>query len=127
MNEGGPNRELTSEERRLVGWMLEHGGPDAEKFIPQLERAQVLPTRCPCGCASIDFSMDGRPQPGGGLRAVADFVFDSGDEMSGVFVFEQSGVLAGLEVYGLGGDAPKTLPHPDSLRPFDDETAAPGK
>jgi len=32
--------------------------------------------------------------------------------------FEKSGVLAGLEVYGLAGEAPKTLPLPESLKPF---------
>ena len=123
MSESASNRDLTSEERHLVRWMLEHGVPDAPQFLPQLERAQVLPTRCPCGCASIDFSIDGQPKPGGGLRPIADFVFGNGDELSGIFVFEQSGVLAGLEVYGLAADAPKTLPSPDSLRPFGDETA----
>ena len=123
MSESTSNRNLTSEERTLVRWMLEHGGPDAAQFLPQLERAQVLPTRCPCGCASIDFSIDGQPKPTGGLRPLADFVFGSGDDLSGIFVFEQSGVLAGLEVYGMAGDAPRTLPNPDSLRPFADETA----
>jgi len=123
MSESASNRELTSEEIHLVRWMLEHGEPDAPQFLPQLERARVLPTRCPCGCASIDFSVDGRPQPGGPLRPIADFVFGSGNELSGIFVFEQAGVLAGLEVYGLAGDAPKTLPSSDSLRPFGDETA----
>jgi hypothetical protein len=123
MSESASNRELTSEERNLVRWMLEHGEPDAPQFFSQLERAQVLPTRCPCGCASIDFSVDGHPKPTGGLRPLADFVFGSGDQLSGIFVFEQSGVLAGLEVYGLAGDAPKTLPSPNSLRPFADETA----
>lgn len=59
--------------------------------------------------------LDGRP--------IADFVFGSGDELSGIFVFEQSGVLAGLEVYGLAGDAPRTLPSPELLRPFRDEMA----
>ncbi len=123
MSESASNRELTSEERHLVRWMLEHGTPDAPQFLPQLERAQVLPTYCPCGCASIDFSIDGQPKPTGGLRPIADFIFGSGDELSGIFVFEQSEVLAGLEVYGLAGDAPRTLPSPDSLRPFADETA----
>ena len=47
----------------FVRWMLEHGEPDAREFLPQLERAQVLPTRCPCGCASMDFSIDGQPKP----------------------------------------------------------------
>jgi hypothetical protein len=123
MSESTSNRELTVEERHLVRWMLEHGTADALQFLPQLERTQVLPTRCPCGCASIDFSIDGKPKPSGGLRPLADFVFGNGNELSGIFVFEQSGVLAGLEVYGLAGDAPKTLPSPDSLRPFADETA----
>jgi hypothetical protein len=123
MSESASNRDLTREERELVRWMIENGAPDASQFLPQLERAKVLPKRCPCGCASIDFSIDGRPQPGGALRPIADFVFGSGDELSGIFVFEQSGVLAGLEVYGLAGDAPKTLPSADSLRPFADETA----
>lgn len=123
MSESASNRDLTTEEQNLVRWMLERGGPDASQFLPQLEQAQVLPTRCPCGCASIDFSIDGRPKPTGGLRPIADFIFGSGSELSGIFVFEQSGVLAGLEVYGLAGDAPKTLPGPDSLRAFEDETA----
>jgi hypothetical protein len=47
---------------------------------------------------------------------LADFVFGTDDDLSGIFVFEKSGVLAGLEVYGLAGDAPKTLPLSDSLK-----------
>jgi hypothetical protein len=123
MTKSAANRDLTSEERHLVRWMLEHGTPDAPKFLDQLERAQVLPTACPCGCASIDFIIDGQLEPSGGMRPIADFVFGMGDELSGIFVFEQAGILSGLEVYGLAGDAPKTLPNPDSLRPFTDETA----
>ena len=115
------SREMTREERNLVRWMLEHGSPDAFQFLSQLERAKVLPTRCPCGCASIDFSIDGKPSPAGPLRPIADFVFGSNSDLSGIFVFEQAGVLAGLEVYGLAGDAPKSLPSPDSLRPFADK------
>jgi hypothetical protein len=102
--------------------MLEHGETDAPQFLSQLERAQVLPTRCPCGCASIDFSIDGQPKPGGPLRPIADFLFGDDSNLSGIFVFEQESVLAGLEVYGLAGDAPKTLPAPDILRPFSDAT-----
>jgi hypothetical protein len=37
---------------------------------------------------------------------------------SGIFVFEKDGMLAGLEVYGLAGDAPKSLPVSESLRRF---------
>jgi hypothetical protein len=54
---------------------------------------------------------------------LGDFVFGTGEDLSGIFVFEQGGVLAGVEVYGLAGYAPKTLPFSDALRSFSDETA----
>ena len=112
------SRSLTSAEEQLVRWMLEHGKPEAMAFLPQLERAQVTDWRCACGCASINFAVEGFPQPSGGIHSLADFIFGGDDDLSGIFVYEQDGVLAGLEVYGLAGDAPKSLPSPESLRPF---------
>ncbi len=116
------SRPLTSAEAQLVRWMLEHGKPEAQAFLPQLELAQVTDWHCPCGCASINFSVQGNPKPSGGLHPLADFVFGSDEDLSGIFVYEQSGVLAGLEVYGLAGDAPKSLPSFDSLRAFENAT-----
>ena len=116
------SRPLTSAEEQLVRWMLEHGKPEARAFLPQLERAQVTDWHCPCGCASINFAVEGFPEPSGGLHPIADFIFGGDEDMSGIFIFEKSGVLAGLEVYGLAGDAPKTLPLSDSLRPFENAT-----
>jgi hypothetical protein len=112
------NRELTPIEEQLIRWMLDHGKAEARAFLPQLEKAQVTPFRCPCGCSSINLSIDGLPEPSGGMHILADFLFGADEELSGAFVFEQGGLLAGLEVYGLAGDAPKTLPSPHSLRPF---------
>lgn len=51
-------------------------------------------------------------------RPIADFVFGDADTLSGIFVHEKDGTLSGLEVYGLAGDAPKSLPQPQELRPF---------
>jgi len=59
--------------------------------------------------------------PSGRLHILADFVFGIDADLSGIFVFEKSGILAGLEVYGLGTEAAKTLPLPEALRPFADE------
>jgi len=112
------NRQLTSSGEQLIRWMLEHGNPEARAFLPQLEMAQVTPYRCPCGCATIDLSIDGFREPSGGLQILADFLFGADNDPSGIFVFQKGGVLAGLEVYGLAGPAPKTLPSSDSLRPF---------
>ena len=116
------NRDLTSEERNLVRWMLEHGEPEAVGFLPELDRAQVLPTRCPCGCASINFSIDGKPQASGSMRLIADFLYGGQSDLCGAFLFVQEERLSGLEVYGLAVDAPKTLPLPDMLRPASETT-----
>ena len=112
------NRPLTTVEAHLIRWMLEHGKPEAREFLVQLEKARVTPWRCQCGCASINLSIEGFPEPSGELRPVADFIFGTDQDLNGIFVYECSGILAGLEVYGMTGDAPKTLPLPVVLRPF---------
>ena len=99
--------------------MLEHGEPEAQPFLAQFDQAQVTPWRCPCGCASLHFAVAGQSEPHGGLHPVADFLFGKQSDLSGIFLYEQGGVLAGLEVYGLSGPAPKTFPTPDLLRLFD--------
>lgn len=105
------NRPLTAEEVRLARWMLEHGDPDARSFLPQLERARVV-SRCPCGCATIDIAVDGHPAASGIGRILGEFTFADGDDLSAIFIYEADGVLGGMEVYGLSGDAPRTLPRP---------------
>jgi hypothetical protein len=114
MSEG--NRELTDHERRLLRWMLEHGNPEAERFLPQLELAEVTPWKCPCGGASMNFRIRGRPEATPGVHPIADFIYGEGYEANGIFLFEKDGILSGLEVYGLAGDAPKSLPEPEELR-----------
>jgi hypothetical protein len=120
----GDNRSLTHDEYTLVRWMLEHGIPEAASFLPQLDLAEVTPWRCPCGCASMNFRIKGQPEPPPGVHPIADFVFGDESNLSGIFVFENDGVLAGLEVYGLAGEAPKSLPLPKELRPFEAASGA---
>ncbi len=112
------NRSLSCEEQALVTWMLQHGQPDAANYLSQLKHVKVSPWRCPCGCASLDFVMDGAASVDSGLTVLADFEFGEGDELSGIIVFAKGGMLRGVEVYGLTGDAPKTLPIVETLRPF---------
>lgn len=103
--------------------MLEHADSEARQLLPQMAQVQVLPTRCPCGCASLDFQVAGLPQPTGEIQPLANFVFGENNHLSGIFLFTQSGDLAGLEVYGLTGAAAKTLPHPNALTRRTDTTA----
>ena len=114
------NRPLTNQENALVRWLLENGKPEAAPFLQQLPQVSVTPWKCQCGCASINFVVQGNPEQSGGLNPLADFLFGSESDLSGIFVYEQAGVLAGLEVYGLTGEASKVLPSIDALRPWSD-------
>ena len=106
---------MTEEERALLQWMLRESGE--LNFLEQLAKARVV-SGCDCGCASINLQVDGYPTPTGGLRVIGDFLYGDESTLQGAFVFEQAGVLAGLEVYGLAIDAPRHLPSPTVLRPW---------
>jgi len=80
-------RPVTADERSLARWMLEHGSSDAPTFLS------------------------------GGLRVLGDFLYGPAGNLRGAFIFEQSGVLAGIEVWGLDVPNPPTLPSPGELRP----------
>jgi hypothetical protein len=112
------NRQLTDHERRLVRWMLEHGGPEAGRFLPQLDEVEVTPWECGCGCPSINVQLRGRPEAPPGVHPLADFVFGEGETLSGIFVYASEGILSGLEVFGYGAEVPKSLPQPEELRPI---------
>jgi hypothetical protein len=115
-------REFTGEERALVRWMLERGGERAAGFLAQVEEVVVTPWRCKCGCASLQFAVrgGGGEERAGGMMVLADFVFGEGEGLGGIFVYAQDGVLSGVEVYGLGGEAATSLPGVEALRPFGD-------
>jgi hypothetical protein len=99
--------------------MLEYGAADASAFLPQLDLAEVTSWKCPCGCASINFQMQGQPLPPPGVHILGDYVVGDSDEVSGVFIFESGGLLSGIEFYGLGGEALQVLPAIEELRPFE--------
>ena len=113
-------RSLTIDEVTLVRWLLEHGKSDASGFLSQLTDARVI-SGCPCGCASVDFAIAGMVSPDGcGMHILADYQWQGIDGSPfGVFVFSSGGLLAGLEVYSIDGQATATsLPTIEQLRPM---------
>ena len=114
------DRPLTQPEQALVRWLLEHGNPDAAGYLSQLAEARVV-SRCPCGCASIDFAIGGTTPPAGaGMHVLSDYVWQAGEGThGGVFVFSCGGLLAGLEVWSADGtEAAASLPAVEWLRPM---------
>ena len=112
-------RSLTIEEHQLVKWMLQHGEPGADQYIPQLEQAIVI-SGCDCGCASINFQIGDRPTNyAPGLTVISDYIFQRGEHGHfGAFVFTEEDMLSGLEIYSFGDDA-GPLPRIDELIPFE--------
>ena len=112
MNQPSTNRPLSASERALAVWMLENGSPEAQAFLGQLADAEVTPWRCPCGCgcASINFQVKGHPPAPPGVHILGDFLCGPEEAPSGAFIYESGGLLSGLEVYALAGDAPAVLP-----------------
>jgi hypothetical protein len=101
--------------------MLEHGTAEAAEFLSQLEVSEVTPWRCPCGCASFNLQVKGKPEAPPGVHILGEFLFGTTKDLASIFIFSSAGILSGVEVYGLGGDAPKHLPTPEELRPFASE------
>jgi hypothetical protein len=117
------NRMLTDQERDLVRWMLESGSPDAKGYLWQVDLLEVSPWKCQCGCASLKFEMKGYSSPKGGLRPLAEYVFGSRDECSGIFIYMVESRLGGIEVYGLTGQASQALPEITDLVPWEEWSA----
>ena len=107
------DRPLTSDELAVVKWLLEHGGVDNSAFLEQLSHARVA-RLCGCGCASIDFSIEGKRPQNFAMNTRADYQWrnDSG-HLFGAFVFVQDGLLAGLDLWSIGGQST-----PDALPPL---------
>jgi len=118
MKDSVVTRPLTDLERRLARWMLENGTAEGPEFLGQLDAAEATDWRCPCGCASFNFKVRGKPEAPPGTHILGDFLFGTEAELCGAFIYSSAGILGGLEVYGLAIDAPSVLPDPNTLRPF---------
>ena len=115
------NRPLTRAETVLVKWLLEHGTDTARELLPQLDRARVV-SRCSCGCASVDFSVDGKvAPPKTGMTVVSDHRWDSPEGyFFGVFAYAREGLLSGIDLWSIDGRATASLlPDTNQLRPID--------
>lgn len=114
------DRPLTEHETALVRWLLQHGTAATTEILPQLANVRVV-SRCYCGCASVNFAVGGVvPPPSNRISILADFQYRNADgHLCGVFVFERTGLLAGLEVWSVDGlSTPATLPAIEQLQPI---------
>jgi hypothetical protein len=93
-------RLLTSEEMKLLNWLLENGLPEAKTFAPQVEGIRATPW-CDCGCPSISLHVEEGVALGRSSNAVISDVVGKTPEGKkiGVLLFQKNGKLSILEVY----------------------------
>jgi hypothetical protein len=113
------DRDVTPEERDLTRWLLVRSGDEGAAFLDQMDRIRVI-SRCPCGCASVDFAVEGqRPSPDAKMHVIGEHIWqDAAGHTFGVFVFAKGGQLSGLEVWSVDGEGatPAGLPDVGRLR-----------
>jgi len=111
-------RSLSGPELALIRWLLENGEPEARPFLDQLRQAKVH-ARCSCGCSSIDLAIDGVRCSRSELHILSDYQWRSPlGHRYGAFVFEQGGLLAGLDLWSMDGRSiPRGLPSIGELEP----------
>jgi hypothetical protein len=66
----------------------------------------------------MNFQIRGHDEPPPGVDVLGDFMMGEGDHQSGAFIYSASGLLRGIDVYGLSNEAPRALPRPEDLRAF---------
>ena len=66
------SRDLHTDERTLVRWLLDHAPRDASVYLSQVDQIRVC-SRCGCGCASLNFAIgdEGWPRKGA-IKVVSD-------------------------------------------------------
>lgn len=112
------NRTLTGHERALVRWLLEHGDPDADELLPQIEMLSVF-QKCTCGCPTVYFAFNGEPVARKGKRLISDHLAKVDGQDVGVMLFVNNGRISSLEVYSCAGtDKPFGLPAIESIYPI---------
>jgi hypothetical protein len=126
------NRPLTTHERDLILWLLDHpeeGNPAnnavyvnpwfLESDIPQLKAqidALTVVSKCTCGCPTVDFALEGIPIPRKGEHVIRDYLATVDGEEVGIMLFQNDGRLSSLEVYSAAGtDKPFGLPEIEAI------------
>jgi len=115
------DRPPSADELALISWLLEHGNARAKESLRQLAGLRVI-SQCRCGCASVDFSVEGKiPSHGSGMEVVSDHWWRTeAGNLCGAFVFLRDDLVAGIDLWSIDGqETPSQLPAVERLKAHD--------
>ncbi len=111
-------RPLTSQERDLVRWLLEHSHLDVSHLVSQIDRLSVF-EKCSCGCPTVYFALDCVPVARQGERLISDWLAEVDGNSVGVMLFQSGDKISSLEVYSCAGTVKQFgLPAIESIRGY---------
>lgn len=96
------DRAITTEERVLIEWLLQHGKPGSQEFLEQVQSLRVV-AKCLCGCPTVNFAEQGERVAHEREHILADYLATVNGEDFGVMLFQRGGRLSSLEVYSQAG------------------------
>lgn len=102
------DRAISAQEAEVVTWMLFHASVAGSlaHLGPTVTTLRVV-GRCPCGCPSIDFEVNGQTLP---AQPIADATGQTADGTDvGVILWGRKDAITGLEFYERDG-AIRALP-----------------
>ena len=110
-------RQLTTSERDLVEWLIDHGMPTAAPYRAGIEQLRVV-AECGCGCPTVEFIPPPAPAAEPPRRIIAE-AFGTSPEQTAVDVilWAAGDCLASLEVALMDEAKTCTLPKPSALTP----------
>lgn len=114
------NRQITSQERDLIEWLLHHGVPGLDRFIEQVEALTVI-WNCSCGCPTINFDVSSRSTEAEREVILADYLATVDGKDVGIILFQRGGRLSSLEVYSQAGNSePFGLPAVETIYSYEE-------
>jgi len=112
-------RDLTSDERDMLEWLLANGYEGASAFTSQLAQVKVI-SRCACGCPTIDLAVgEKHERTSGSSTILADAVGYSPEGVKvDVILHARDGQLSELEFVSHDDTTAFTLPKIEALHPY---------
>jgi hypothetical protein len=113
------HRELTSNERVLLEWLLANGYEGASAFTSQLAQVKVV-SRCACGCPTVDLAVGEKQERTTGpstILADAAGYLPEGVKVD-VILHAREEQLSELEFVSHDDTTAFTLPKIEALQPY---------
>jgi len=110
------HRDLTSEERRLLEWLVTNSPTDTMPFAPQVPQTKVV-ARCKCGCPTLDLAVGEKTSRTVGLSTILADAYGHSPEgvPVNVILHAREGELSELEVISMDDTNVFGMPTPETL------------